>query len=251
MKISAQLLAVCLPLGATAFMAPQAVKPTFAIRSLPAGASASTWDLVPADRIEGQTRKTWEFGDVSKETVQVLVKSGGRPMNTDIQVWIGPDWTPSKIETYSESGDIFPVQALIGTRGKSATVEVRNTSPYEYPIEAACKYAPLPLADIRNAIPKNDPGRYVEGGAVYTVSFDLNAKRVGVLLNTDTRQLNARVELLNGPNNIKQGFEVFTNNGMLNSIYMVFQTAGGGSNTVRVKNLAPLEFPLRAFVAEA
>ena len=62
------------------------------------------------------------------------------------------------------------------------------------------------------------------------------------LLNTDGKQLNARVELLNAPNNPKQTFEVFTNNGELNSLCVCFNTIDPG-NTVRIVNLAPVEFP--------
>lgn len=50
------------------------------------------------------------------------------------------------------------------------------------------------------------------------------------------------------PNNFKQKYEVFTNNGLLNSLYVIFNTPGAG-NVVRVTNLAPLEFPCKAFIA--
>ena len=62
------------------------------------------------------------------------------------------------------------------------------------------------------------------------------------MLNTDGKQLNARVELLNAPNNPKQTFEVFTNNGELNSLCVCFNIVDAG-NTVRIVNLAPVEFP--------
>jgi hypothetical protein len=54
--------------------------------------------------------------------------------------------------------------------------------------------------------------------------------------------LNARIELLNAPNNPKQTFEVFTNNGELNSLCVCFNTPDVGT-TVRIVNLAPVEFP--------
>ena len=62
------------------------------------------------------------------------------------------------------------------------------------------------------------------------------------MLNTDGKQLNARVELLNAPNNPKQTFEVFTNNGELNSLCVAFNSPDAG-NTIRIINLAPVEFP--------
>merc|ERR1719149_261015 len=122
-------------------------------------------------RVEGKTRKTWTFNDLSKDRVQVAVKSEGRPVKADIQLWIGPDWTPFTLKAYSEDGKERPIQALIGTRNKAAMIEV-----------------------------------------------------------------------LNAPNNPKQTFEVFTNNGELNSLSVCFDTPDPG-NTVRIVNLAPVEFP--------
>ena len=59
---------------------------------------------------------------------------------------------------------------------------------------------------------------------------------------TDGKQLNAKIELFSGPNNLKQTFECFTNNGELNSLCVCFNTPDAG-NTVRIINLAPVEFP--------
>jgi hypothetical protein len=225
--------------------------------ALPAGPSsarggAAGWDMAsmstPFVRIEGETRRTWQFTDINREVVQVACKTEGRPMNVEIELWIGPDWTPLMIKAYSEDGALRPIQTLVGTRNKFAEIEVRNTGPYEFPLSAACEYAKPPLSEIRSEVPKRVESRYVEGGAVYSVPFDPDVEQVQVLLNTDTRQLNARVELLNGPNNKKQEFEIFTNNGLLNSLYVVFNTPGSG-NVVRVTNIAPLEFPCKAHIS--
>jgi hypothetical protein len=48
---------------------------------------------------------------------------------------------------------------------------------------------------------------------------------------------------------VKQKFEVFTNNGVLNSLYVVFETPGTGY-TIRIINLAPVEFPAYAFIKQ-
>ena len=65
------------------------------------------------------------------------------------------------------------------------------------------------------------------------------------MLHTDGRQLNAKIELLNAPNNPKQVYEVFTNNGDLNRLVVCFDIPEAG-NTIRIINLATVEFPFYA-----
>ncbi|KAL3760386.1 hypothetical protein ACHAWU_006178 [Discostella pseudostelligera] len=214
-------------------------------------AMATEWDLANIGRsvrIEGSSREHWEFPDPNQEIVQVGIDSNGRPVESLIELWIGPDWTPMKVKAYTEDGMMRPVQSLIGTRNKAAAIDINNTGPGDFPLNAAAAYASPSMVAQRADLLTANQGRYIEGGAVHSVNFDASVNQVQVLLYTDTRQLNAQVELLNGPNNFKQKYEVFTNNGLLNSLYVIFNTPGAG-NVVRVTNLAPLEFPCKAFIA--
>merc|ERR1719486_1771863 len=74
----------------------------------------------------------WSMGEITPD---------GSPVNADIQLWIGPDWTPFKLRAYTEDGKARPINTLIGTRNKVSTIEVRNVGPYEYPLKAASNYA--------------------------------------------------------------------------------------------------------------
>ena len=242
------LLAICLfaPKDVYGFQAatPKTVKPSFALHA----ETEIGWDNMPSPfiRVLGESRRTWQFNDVDREIVQVVMKSEGRPVEALSELWIGPNWTPITMKTYSEDGLVRPVQTLIGTRNKEANIEIKNVGGYEFPFSASAAYAEPPLSTARSDLAETE-GRYIEGaGAVYTMNFAANVQRVQVLLSTDKLMLNAKIEVLNGPNNIKQSFEIFTNNGLLNSLYVVFNLPGSG-NTVRVTNIAPLEFPCKAY----
>merc|ERR1719261_190530 len=104
-------------------------------------------------RVEGKTRKTWKFNDLSQDRVQVAVTSEGRPVHTDINLWLGPDWTPFSLKAYSEDGKARPIQTLVGTRNKAAMIEIQNVGEYEFPFQAASNYAKGAMAQVPKEIP--------------------------------------------------------------------------------------------------
>jgi len=262
MKVTAGLVTIAAFQGAAAFNVGgvKAVRASSALRMdsclMAEVATARCWDMSEitpdgslAQRVEGKTRKTWKFNDFSKDRVQVAVTSEGRPVHADVQLWLGPDWTPMFMKAYSEDGKSRPIQALIGTRNKAAMIEVRNVGEYEFPFKAAANYAKDAMAKVPSEIPATTSGERVDGGALRSYPLDASTEQLEVVLKTDGKQLNARIELLNAPNNPKQTFECFTNNGELNSLCVCFNTVDAG-NTVRIVNLAPVEFPLNVHLNE-
>jgi len=123
------------------------------------------------------------------------------------------------------------------------TVAIRNIGQIEFPIAANV------VADEVDA-PSQDcaaASMTIQGGALRTYPFDPSVDSVQVLLKTDGRPLNARIELLQGPNNNKQVIELYTEDGCDRPFFCVLETPGSG-NVVRVVNTAPVEFPMTASV---
>jgi hypothetical protein len=177
------------------------------------------------------------------EQVQVVLSTEGRPLDADIELWHGPDNTPCKMRVYVENGLLRPFSAVIETPRGPNTVAIRNIGQIEFPIAANV------VADIVDAPSPDcvDASATIQGGALRTYPFDPTVDSVQVLLQTDGRPLNARIELLQGPNNNKQVIELYTEDGCDRPFFCVLETPGSG-NVVRIVNTAPVEFPMTAGV---
>lgn len=202
--------------------------------------------------IQGNSLRTWAFKKPTSESEKIELSTDGRPLNAKVQLWIGPDWTPYDMKIYSEDGAERPVQTMIGTKGVANTIAVYNEAVMEFPLGASCTETEgdSALKIVDGKIADSMTAKKVEGGSVFTVPFPASVDRIQVLLNTNGMKLNARIELLNGPNNIKQTYELHTNDGKNRPFYAVFEAPGAG-NVIRVVNLATLEFPFNAYICEA
>jgi hypothetical protein len=177
------------------------------------------------------------------EQVQVVLSTEGRPLDADIELWHGPDNTPVKIRAYVENGQLRPFSAVIETPRGPNTVAIRNIGQIEFPIAAS-----VVAENIDQPTPEClESSMTIQGGALRTYPFDPTVDSVQVLLTTDGRPLNARIELLQGPNNNKQVIELYTEDGMDRPFFCFLATPGSG-NVVRIVNTAPVEFPLAASV---
>jgi hypothetical protein len=159
--------------------------------------------------LQGNSLRTWSYASPAVEQVQVFLTSEGRPLDADIELWHGPDNTPCKMRVYGEDGDIRPFSTVVETPRGPNTVAIRNIGQIEFPITAS-------VTD--QGVPAPSPGcitesKTVQGGALRTYAFDPTVDSVEVFIKTDGRPLNARLELLQGPNNNKQVIELYTEDG--------------------------------------
>lgn len=203
---------------------------------------SSKWDK--ALKVQGGSLKTWTYSSPAVERVEVNLKTDGRPLDCDIDLWQGPDNTPTKMRVYVEDGALRPFSAVIETPRGPNTVAIRNIGHLEFPVSAAVSANEVEssAADLEGA-----PRRTIQGGALHTYPFDPTVDAVQILLRTDGRPLNARIELLQGPNNNKQVMEIYAEDGLDRPFYAVIETPGSG-NVVRCVNTAPVEFPMTASV---
>lgn len=208
------------------------------------------WEVTKPITVQGSSLKTWSFKTSYVDRVQVALKTSGRPLNADVDLWQGPDNAPQKMAIYIEDGDLRPFNCVIETPGGDNAIAIRNTGQMEFPLSAAVRgevegsaglgIAMKSLAELRSS-------KTIQGGAVHTYPFDPSVSSVQILLKTDGRPLNARIELLQGPNNNKQVIELYTEDGLERPFFAIIETPGSG-NVVRLINTATVEFPLTATV---
>ncbi len=205
------------------------------------------FDDITSVKVQGGSLRTCSF-EGTVDRVTVLLRTDGRPLNANVDLWQGPDNAPQKMSVYLEDGLERPFCATIESPGSSNTVAIRNTGQIEFPITAGLECDMTGEAKgPANALKSLNASRVVQGGAVYTLPFSGAVKSVQVLLVSDGRPLNARIELLQGPNNNKQVMEVYTEDGAVRPFFAVIDTPGSG-NVVRIVNTATVEFPLSATV---
>jgi len=153
------------------------------------------------------------------------------------------------MRVYVEDGQLRPFACTVETPRGPNTIAIRNTGQGEFPLTAAVVADHYSYNSPRaaNHHTLQGDGMTIQGGALRTYPFDPTVESVQVLLQTDGRPLNCRLELLQGPNNNKQVMEVYTEDGLDRPLFVVLETPGSG-NVVRVVNTATVEFPLTAWV---
>jgi len=193
--------------------------------------------------VQGGSLKTWSFQSPMIEQVQLTLTSEGRPIDSDIELWHGPDNTPSKMRIYTENALERPFTTVFETPRGPNTLAIKNIGQIEFPISSY-----VTTENIIN--PSSDSYSHtniIQGGALKTYPFNHFVQSVEVYLKTDGRPLNARIELLQGPNNNKQVIELYNEDGTDRPFFCILETYGSG-NVIRIINTAPMEFPMFASV---
>lgn len=268
MKFSYALFALSTLFTADAF-APKAPvsKPLFALRSSleEAPKAASDVPIVPLDlpmtRIEGGgTLRTYDVPD-GAERVEVHLKTNGRPLNAFIELWEGPVRLVHSMYVDVQDGDINPYRCVLSNNGKPKTLKISGKATYEFPLDVGVS---VPEGKRQDEIKgfglrtfDNNEKHFIQGsstmggvGAVRSFPIDPSIDAIQVMLwsaNCGKRAIKAKFELLRGPNNMKQSYELMCQ-GDHQPYHAVFETPGGVEWTLRIYNTNELEFPVEAVV---
>merc|ERR1719222_1582445 len=96
--------------------------------------------------------------------------------------------------------------------------------------------------------PLVDSSILVQGGSLRTWSYrSPSVEQVQVVLSTEGRPLDADIELWHGPDNTPCKMRVYVENGQLRPFSAVVETPRG-PNTIAVRNIGQIEFPIAANV---
>ena len=202
-----------------------------------------------------------------------LKSHGQRSLNSIVELWQGPQNTPVMIGIYSKNGNNRPFSAVIETPGEGYSIAVRNTGHPDFPmdcdmkaeVDTASQNGEQLIYDWRNpktsamsqTLGSSTTPELLQGGVVCSYPVKQNTetlKSIQVMLKTDGRPLNARIELLDSnaedDEDSKQVMEVYCDNGLARPFYTVIEAPDVTSDTVvRVINTSPGEYRMMSYVS--
>lgn len=160
-------------------------------------------------RIQGNSLNTYSnYGGNN----MVDLRTDGRPLHANIDMWSGPDNTAQKMSLYSQDGSHYGIRASLSTN-RPNSLAVRNQGSLEFPLKASVisqaymdsfsSEGPRSSHSGRYSVGRNE-GTVIQGdGMVESFPISAEVQSVQVILHTEGMPLNAKVELLQGPNNVK------------------------------------------------
>lgn len=216
----------------------------------------------PPQRIQGGALRTWSFDKADRLIVGIssddrtlqndVLAHEGRHMKCLLELCEGPDNTPFRLEVVSGKGKLRPFKAVIETPKGYGSLFLRNIGDLEFPITANVGAAHTggggPFMDLDEDIyDMRAPEMLQGGGSIISFPLDPQVRSAKVQLRTDGRPLNAKIELIQGPNTIRYSIDLYNEDGNLRQFYTVISTPNAG-NVIRIVNTAPVEYPLTVAV---
>ena len=194
---------------------------------------------------QGGTLKTWKIVSPTVSCVELAIRSEERsPIDADCELWHTPSFKPISFHVYSECGLTRPVNVVLDAAEHPKTIAVYNQGPLEFPFEAAIDTddGGMTFASLADVVPER-----IQGGQRTSQIFGGNVKSVQVLLKTEQNNMNAMIEVTQGPNQVKQTIEVYAF--AATPFCAIIQTPGFTDSSIRIINQDSVEYPFDVSIA--
>jgi len=204
---------------------------------------------LPVRRIEGgNTIATWQIPE-DAERAQIMIKTtNGRPIKGRVELWIGPIRRTHYNDIDVEDGTQTPLRYILKFKKGHGTIRLNTKTTMEMPMIASVsvcsKERSKELDDFTMNIWENEPKTLIQGGrteggggAIRTFPIPDDVQRVQVLIwsrDTGSKSFKAKIEVLQGPNNLKQTYDLQCAGGS-QPFHAVYETPGNGV-TLRMYN---------------
>ena len=201
--------------------------------------SLKTMNKSPTNSIvvQGGSLRTWSHSHMIE--AQLTLKTEGLLMDSVVELWEGPNRAPIQLRVYSDDGHKRPFRAVFHGMKIPNTIAVRNIGQVEFPISAhaTAHNVAYPSQKCLSSF------QLIQGGSVRTYPFDYCVTNVEMVLKTNGRPFNCRVEIMQGSCDNKQVVELYSEDGYFRPLFCILETPGFG-NIVRITNTGSLEFPI-------
>lgn len=201
--------------------------------------------------IQGTSRRTFNSGSYNNYVgnMQVTLQSpGGRPLDTTVELWEGPNNTPNKMRLWAEDGS-RPMHINFATPYGGGVMNVQNTGPIEFPMAAGVSTNNNAMMMRRSSAGPVSTQR-VQGQSLKTFSFEPGVDSVQVKLESEGMPIKAVIELWSGHGSARQVAEIDSQDGYSRPVTAIVENPnpGYGNTVIAVRNTATIEFPLIASV---
>lgn len=210
---------------------------------------------IPMKRIEGGgTVRTWDIPSET-ERLQYVLETNGRPLKAKVELWEGPIRLLHSMDVNLEDGSQTPYKGMLAFPKGQKSLKISTTGSQEFP----CTFgAEVPSFDrtkqlmaFQNDVWESNPKHTMQGtvsegglGAVKAFPINDNIESVQIMFwskDTGKRAAKSKIEVLQGPNSIRQVFDMHCE-GSVQPYHAIIETPGTGW-TIRMWSKAPLEYP--------
>lgn len=210
---------------------------------------------IPMKRIEGGgTVRTWDI-PTETERLQYVLETNGRPLKAKVELWEGPVRLLHSMDVNLEDGSQTPYKGMLAFPKGPKALKISTTGSQEFPCTFGAEVPSMERTkqliafqnDVWDSNPKHTmQGTVQEGGLGAVKAFPISDSIESVQImwwskDTGKRAAKSKIEVLQGPNSIRQVFDLHCE-GTTQPYHAIIETPGPGW-TIRMWSKAPMEYP--------